>query len=289
MHSVTVLMSTYNGEHYIRQQIDSILEQRGVKVKLLVRDDGSTDSTLSILDDYQNDITVIKGENIGYARSFWTLLRMASGTEYYAFSDQDDIWLPEKLSRSVESIEHICGPALSTGNVRRANAQGAPIGGEVFPAHGPLTLAQALQKSILPGCTFVFNEESRILLTRYSGAMESHDWLSYIIITALGHVVYVDEPGMLYRLHGDNALGVDSWLSLTAKRIKRLFKPSSKIRSRIAKDVLTTYGNLMSQDDRQTISLLANYSDSLSSKYRLISDGRFHGIAFKIYALLGRL
>lgn len=289
MHSVTVLMSTYNGEHFLRQQIDSILGQRGVEVKLLIRDDGSNDGTLSILDTYHDGITVIRGENIGYARSFWTLLRAACGTEYYAFSDQDDIWLPEKLYRSVESIEHISGPALSTGNVRKADAQGTPIGGEAFPIHGPLTLAQALQKSILPGCTFVFNEEARDILARYNGAMESHDWLSYIVITALGRVVYVDEPGMLYRLHGDNALGVDSWLSLTVKRIKRLFKPSSKIRSRVAKGVLTTYGNLMSQVDRQTISLLASYSDSFSSKYRLISDGRFHGIAFKINALLGRL
>lgn len=289
MHSVTVLMSTYNGEKYLRQQIDSILSQRNVKVRLLVRDDGSTDTTLSILDTYGDRIDTIRGDNLGYARSFWTLLQLAGGTEYYAFSDQDDIWLPEKLSRAVTSIENIEAPALSTGNVLKVNEKGDLQAGEVFPIHGPLTLAQALQRSILPGCTFVFNESARNLLARYDGVMESHDWLAYIVITALGEVSYVDKPGMMYRVHGSNAIGVDSWLQLQEKRLLRLLHPSLRIRSRVANDVLTTYREILGTEQAKTLACLANYRDSAASRFHLISDKDFPGFAFKVYALLGRL
>jgi glycosyltransferase involved in cell wall biosynthesis len=289
MHSVTVLMSTYNGEKYVEQQIDSILSQQDVDIKLLVRDDGSTDATLSILNKYGDRINIIRGENLGYAKSFWTLLRIARGTEYYAFSDQDDIWLPEKLFRSIASIENIKGPSLATGNVLRVDEKNNLQRGELFPIHGPLTLAQALQKSILPGCTFVFNESARALLARYDGVMESHDWLAYIVITALGQVSYVDEPGMLYRIHSNNAIGVDGWAQLQEKRFQRLLRPSLRIRSRVANDVLLTYEDILGSKEAETLAILACYRDSVANRIRLIFDQRFPGLAFKIYALLGRL
>lgn len=289
MNSVTVLMSTYNGGRYLRQQIDSILDQQGVRVRLLVRDDGSVDDTLDILNDYKDSIKVMPGENIGYAKSFWSLLQMADGTDYYAFSDQDDIWLADKLRNSIDSIRGLDGPALSTGSVIRANSEGVPMEGDPFPTHGPLTLPQALQKSILPGCTFVFNEAARRILAQYNGTMESHDWLAYIVMTALGKVTYVNEPGMLYRLHNDNAVGADGWLLVQLKRLERLFRPSGHVRSSVARDVLTTYWNELDEESRATISELAHYSDSFENCVRLVSDRRFPGTAFRVYALLGRL
>ena len=291
MNSVTVLMSTYNGEAYLRAQVESVLAQEDVDVRLLIRDDGSLDDTKSVLLSFEGDmrVSVILGEHLGYARSFWSLLCMAGGTDYYAFCDQDDIWLPWKLANAVHSIEPFDCPALSTGNVLRADANGNQIGGEVFPIHGPLTLAQSLEKSILPGCTFVFNEEARKKLACYSGAMESHDWVTYIIITALGEVSYVSKPGMLYRLHGDNTLGVDGWWQLQMKRLRRLLKPSKRIRSRMAGDILSTYRDELGHEQISVLSSLAFYNKNFVSRIRLAFDKRFAGFAFKVHALLGRL
>ena len=96
---VAVLMSTYNGEKYIRDQIDSILSQIKVNVTLFIRDDGSTDSTVKIITQYTEKYSNIKfwvGENIGVGNSFMQLLySLTDEFDYYAFSDQDDIWLNE--------------------------------------------------------------------------------------------------------------------------------------------------------------------------------------------------
>ena len=105
---ITVLMSTYNGEKYLHEQIDSILRQQGVKVNLLVRDDGSTDNTLAILDKYQEEglLTFYTGENLGPQRSFLHLLQQAPQSDYYAFADQDDIWLEDKLSTGIKQLQN---------------------------------------------------------------------------------------------------------------------------------------------------------------------------------------
>ena len=107
MKNVTVLMSTYNGETYLKEQIDSILAQEGIRVKLLVRDDGSKDSTQQILDDYSKRglLEWYKGENLKSARSFMNLVDTVSlDADYYAFSDQDDFWEKDKLSRAIDML-----------------------------------------------------------------------------------------------------------------------------------------------------------------------------------------
>lgn len=108
MRTVQVLLSSYNGENYIREQLDSILNQEGVEIQLLIRDDGSTDGTRSILAEYEqqwNNISVIYGMNVGVISSFFLLLEQAGEYPYIAFADQDDVWLKQKLKRAVERIE----------------------------------------------------------------------------------------------------------------------------------------------------------------------------------------
>ena len=106
---VCVLISTYNGERFLEEQIASIIAQKGVEVDILVRDDGSSDMTCSLLERWQKEgkLKWYKGENLGFARSFMNLLKTASGYDYYAFCDQDDIWLEDKLQRAVAALEKI--------------------------------------------------------------------------------------------------------------------------------------------------------------------------------------
>ena len=128
-----VLMSTYNGGQFLREQIDSILAQKGVEVRLLVRDDGSKDDTCAILSEYASahrDIVWRQGENIGFVRSFSALVAMALESEipadYYAFADQDDIWMPEKLSTAcgVLATKDPAKPHLFTSNSMQIDAEG---------------------------------------------------------------------------------------------------------------------------------------------------------------------
>ena len=110
MERVIVLMSTYNGEKYLRNQIESLLRQVDVEIEILVRDDGSKDGTLGILEEYKNSreysgkLSYYVGPNVGPAKSFLDLIKHAPEAEYYALCDQDDTWLPDKLKIAVEAI-----------------------------------------------------------------------------------------------------------------------------------------------------------------------------------------
>ncbi len=108
MKRVQVLMSTYNGENYLAEQIESILSQAHVKVSLLVRDDGSADHTPAILTSYAGEhVQIDIGKNIGTQKSFLHLIECAdSNNDYFAFADQDDVWHPQKLQKAVEALEY---------------------------------------------------------------------------------------------------------------------------------------------------------------------------------------
>ena len=102
MKTVIVVISAYNGAKHIERQLDSIFEQVGVDVQVLVRDDCSKDNTVEVVQEYaqnhpQNKIEIIKGENVGFAKSFWLGLSMCRDADYYAFADQDDVWKEEKI------------------------------------------------------------------------------------------------------------------------------------------------------------------------------------------------
>ena len=106
MNHVVVLLSTYNGERFLEEQLESIVAQKGVKPTIIVRDDGSTDRTREILDKWQEGgrLRWYNGPNMGPARSFLNLLRDSDDADYYAFSDQDDYWLPEKLDVATSKL-----------------------------------------------------------------------------------------------------------------------------------------------------------------------------------------
>lgn len=293
MSKVAVLLSTYNGEKYLKELLDSVFAQKGVEVSVIVRDDGSSDGTVAILKQYgkQHSLYLIQGDNIGYKKSFWSLLKEASriGADYYAFADQDDIWLPQKLKTCLETISSISGPALCTGTVIPIDANGNRLKGDPFPIHGPLSLPESLQRSILPGCTFVFNEEARRICSMYNGYIESHDWAMYAIVTALGTVIYSEAAGVLYRLHGENTIGAPSRISELRQKVSRFVSGNARVRSRFAMDMLITYHDYLKQNDLQIIALMANANKSLSTRMELASSSMFHGLIFKTYALLGRI
>lgn len=200
MHKVNVLMSTYNGEKYIREQIDSILNQRDVEVDITIRDDGSTDKTVEIIEEYiakQKRIRVIKGRNVGYRKSFLKLLYIAKQTEYYAFSDQDDVWMENKLITAVSHINGNCHCYVSSiiktdEDLKEINIQG-------FTKRN--TLEAVFVRNRYPGCAMVFDEKIRGLIKNFSFTREdiipSHDLMVSAISCAIGSI-YIDETPFIY-------------------------------------------------------------------------------------------
>lgn len=208
--NVLVLMATYNGEKYLREQIDSILAQKGVSVNLLVRDDGSTDGTVSILNEYKKNglLDYYTGPNLGPQHSFMHLLRHAPTAEYYAFADQDDVWLDDKLSTAVTKLEtRPDTPSLYFGQTRLVDESLNPMDSVIIKPF--LTFGESLVYKFIGGCTMVFNHELRSVIgSKLPSYLRMHDTWIYLIALAVGsRVIFDATPHILYRQHSTNALG----------------------------------------------------------------------------------
>ena len=163
MDKVAILMSTYNGAKYLREQIDSILFQKGVEVTLYIRDDGSSDGTIDIVKEYaqkyQNIIWTM-GKNVGVGNSFMQLIYdCPDDYDYYAFSDQDDIWLEDKLKVAIDSIKQRDTPALYASNQMLVDENGTQISLRYPNDYDMQNSVEAqFQINRISGCTFVFNK-----------------------------------------------------------------------------------------------------------------------------------
>lgn len=212
---VLVLMSTYNGGRFLKEQIDSILSQEGVDVHLLVRDDGSKDNTWSILSEYASTHYNIEWracENIGFVKSFSELVKMALESElpadFYAFADQDDIWMQKKLitACSVLSKKDESKPNLFTSNSMQIAADGKEL--ELFHK-GPepkFRKGNVLVFGTEQGCSMVFNRKAVELYSECEPQLTWHDRWLYHICYFLGSVTYSHQPLFYYRRHEKNAL-----------------------------------------------------------------------------------
>lgn len=228
--AVQVLLSTWNGARFLKPQIDSVLNQEGVDVHLLVRDDGSVDETPAILKAYAQDprVTLRLEQNIGVVPSYFRLISMADPEyPYFAFCDQDDVWLPDKLRRALGTLEVLPQnePHLYCGRQILVDENLHPIGYSSIPRR-PLSLANALVQNVATGITVVFNR-SLLELLRKAGPEHviMHDWWAYMVATAFGRAVYDPEPRVLYRQHKENVVGAQHrWIASWKGRIRRFIK-----------------------------------------------------------------
>lgn len=210
---IQVLLSTYNGERYLSEQLDSLLQQDYPDIQILIRDDGSADGTVALAKKYDEqypNIRLIEDGNVGIVGSFFQLLLNADkDAEYFAFSDQDDIWLPQKLSRAVEHLHPSDSPRLYASRTQYITANRQPLGYSWLPKR-PLGLRHALVQNRLIGCTMVFNRATLKLLVSNlpeSSLVHIHDWWVYLVVGALGEVIFDEQATLLYRQHSSNAIG----------------------------------------------------------------------------------
>lgn len=285
---VLVLMSTYNGIKYIEQQIDSIFKQKDVEVNLLIRDDGSLDGTKEYLLSIDDDrINVICGSNVGFASSFMQLVYEASKFDYpyYAFSDQDDVWLPDKLFTAIsmlKTIERQDVPNLYYSNFTLVDEHLNPFFPQkntILPADPYIYDTESLKPQLLVryfmlGCTMVFNKKTVDFVTQYKPVrkIEMHDmWLGQTC-GFFGHVVYDCNSHFLYRQHGKNAAGVDNSMRGRFRRLVKSFKTYERrhFRELGAKIFLDTYKDILSEKDRDLVSIVADYKKSLRNRIRFL-------------------
>lgn len=285
MNKVVVLMSTYNGEKYLRTQLDSILEQKNVNVEILVRDDGSTDSTIEILKEYESKglLKWYTGENLRPAKSFMNLVKNAPVAEYYAFSDQDDVWLPEKLSRAIEGLCAIdgVGPKLyySTTILVDKNLKKLNLNYKYIQS---IDFNTAVVSSNATGCTMCFNKELLDIVNLYTPTYQMmHDgWIHKVCLAVSGKVYCDKEAYIYYRQHDNNVIGGKHSFSNRWKRRFGYLKNRTRVRSKGIHELLNGYSEIMSEENRKICKKMINYRYDILDKINLIFSKNIHGADF---------
>lgn len=230
---VAILLCTYNGQDYLAAQLDSFQSQSYANWQVWASDDGSQDGTRAILDAYQQKwpagrLSVLSGPAAGCVANF---LSLACNTdidaEYYAYSDQDDVWEADKLGRAVQWLNGIPRdvPALYCSRTRLVDAENNEFGFSPLFSKPP-SFANAIVQNIGGGNTMVFNNALRALL-REAGkdvSVISHDWWSYIVAAGCGGKIFYDcYPSLRYRQHGGNQVGMNASWPARFKRIRMLW------------------------------------------------------------------
>lgn len=220
--TVAVVMATYNGEKFLKQQIDSVLKQKGVDVHLLIRDDGSTDATQDILNQYQkeNKLTWYTGKHLNVAYGFLDILKNSPRMDYYAFCDQDDVWNDDKLLNAIELLNkedskkpllYYSSTTLVDENLQKITTHQINVNrndlGRFFYIDSP-------------GHTYVMNNILREKLTAsIPMGIEIHDRWTVQVCLATGGICIGDTHSYVkYRQHGKNTIGMDITLKDKIKK-----------------------------------------------------------------------
>lgn len=313
---VTVLMSTYNGEKYLAEQIDSILAQKNVRVHLVVRDDGSKDSTTDLLKWYQEngDLEWFGGKNLGYTESFMELCVHASKADYYAFADQDDVWLSDKLENALKQLTPFQSiPALCVGEWTVVDENLHPMRDPAPALAFSVEKMRCASKEIVQkaacamnhvtssGCLQVWNNPlQEILCGRdYPHMPIGHDVIVGMVAILCGQFIPYRGSGILYRQHGNNTSGSHQGWGAVQERWrthwKRLRNQAGPCISACNAAILKAYQDVIPLNTQKIIQKTIAYKENpkekvslLFSDYPTLLNGKDR-LKFRLKVLLNRL
>ena len=278
---MAVLLSTYNGEKYLRELLDSVFNQKDVNLTLFVRDDGSSDKTVEILNEYRAKsfpLLFLKCEkgNLGYAKSFSILINNSPSTfDYYACCDQDDVWLPNKLSDAISEIEKVGNadiPILfhsscivTDENLKEITRNSHPY----YSRHTNTRFEESLLMTNINGCTAVFNKTLKELYSKVPiDRIIGHDFTLCTLASAFGEVVFSDNSAIYYRQHKHNSFGYYKFSLL--RSLKNFFKHEVKaLRTYEAQMIKDLFYDDLSEHNKHFIDLILNYNKSRKDKKAL--------------------
>lgn len=222
-----VLLASYKGQDYLVSQVESILTQTEVTVSLQISDDESAQNTQRLLEKSKLDtveVSLTDGPHLGVNANFLSLIkRCVGGADFYAFSDQDDVWLPNKLSSAKRKLSQlsISGVKLYVARTMVCDEKLTPL----FLAKDcprALSFKNALIESVAGGNTMVFSAQTLALLQKVNNPVH-HDWLAYMVVTACGgEVVFDDVPYVLYRQHASNVVGANKGFFAKWQRFRKI-------------------------------------------------------------------
>lgn len=299
MKRVLVLLSTYNGEKYLSEQLESIFAQKGVRISVLARDDGSNDDTVDILKRWNqtNNLNWYAGDNLKPAKSFMELIQNAEECDYYAFCDQDDVWLPDKLYTAVTALEqnkaHLYYSATT---IVDANLKALP---QIEYPQEDYNFYESLMYNHISGCTMVFDARLRGILKEYRpNNIIMHDWWVMLVCKALDmKTVYDPVSRILYRQHGNNSVGLEKAFPLKYW-FHCMFKEHNDM-SLMLEELLEGYENSIEIEKINTIRLLIQAKSSIVARIRILSNKRLHinnssawnkeNIGFALRTIAGRI
>ena len=254
---VNILLSTYNGERFLREQVESIQAQTFTDWQLLIRDDGSSDSTREIIRDLvaqDSRISFINADNatnLGVIKSFHTLLTYEKA-DYYLFSDQDDIWLPDKIATQLAEAQQQeqALPLMVYTDLKVVN-QDLEVQHESMirtqSEHANTELLQELTENTVTGGVALINHALAQLWTgQEPNSILMHDWYLALLATAFGKLIYIDQPMELYRQHDSNVLGART----LKKRMQNWIRPQTLFAKywKLIGDSQTQAKNLLEMD-----------------------------------------
>lgn len=286
MKKVQVLLSTYNGEKYIQEQIETILKQENVEISLLIRDDGSTDKTIEILKNISKNpkVTYYEGENIGPARSFMDLINKSEEFDYYAFADQDDIWDSKKIISAIDKLEtKNTKPALYISALEVVDENLNTI--EIKKVTGNFTFEGEMIKNFATGCTQVFNKKLCDKIKQYNpDYIIMHDsWITRVCYAIGGDIIIDQNTYIKYRQHNNNVVGYkDKKLKKLKKQYEIAFKNKISMRANIAKELEKGYGKILAKNEKEVVKNLINYQKDKKAKKWLLNNKNFRTNSTKI-------
>lgn len=304
---VAVLLAHYNGAELLGEQLQSLGAQTHRDWSLILSDDGSSDDWSGKVADFAASepgrrVWVVNGPRRGYAQNFLSLACAAGpGVPFAAFSDQDDVWLPDKLERALAALAYVAPgvPALYCSRTMVCDHDLVPIGLSPFFGKSP-GFRNALVQSIGGGNTMVLNRAALDLLqdtARHATGIVSHDWWTYQIVSGSGgRVIYDMEPSLLYRQHGANLIGANASWRARWKRLRQLLQGQFREWSAANASALAASGHWLTEDAGEVLAAFDTVRNGpllqrlaalkRSGLYRQTPQGQ---IALWLAAMLGKL
>ena len=297
---VTILMSTYNGEKYLKEQIDSLISQTYENIEIYIRDDGSKDNTVKIVKEYKEkykNITLIEGKNLGFINSFFELLKICNDADYYAYCDQDDVWMEDKIQRAVEFLEKTNKnkPALYFSNSDYYDGDMNYLA--TAEKNKVYNFRNSLVECVTQGMTMVVNNCTRKLIIQNKPEnCLYHDWWTYMICSGFGKIVYDDKSLVKYRRHNKSVtVEGKNPFQLLVFRIKKFIVGDSlkKIKEQW-KEYEKFYYNELDEENKKLLKLFTHKYNFLIALRKTFYPKRFRRkiideISVRILFLIGKL
>ena len=286
--TIDILLATYNGGRYLAEQIQSLLDQTYTRWRLIIRDDGSSDDTLSVVHQYRerypDKITLIEdGEgNLGPCRNFARLLEHADA-DYTMFCDQDDVWLPTKIALTLEKMSELIAkygkdvPLLVYTEMKVVDENLSLISDsywkhQAFNPESGRRLNRLLVGNVIIGCTMMFNRTLRELSLPFPREALMHDWWLGLVAVVLGKSDYLREPTTYYRQHKSNVVGANWHLTIPAVMVLafslRKHKDHLLRTQEQAAALAERYGHLLNKMDLEKVLVYSQLKDQSCIKKR---------------------